>query len=79
MQTEFEEDGECAIVGVATHPDHRRRGLARSLIRHTEGRLLADGFKEVYLQFDTESAKRLYEELEYRPVGRVAYHLPVSR
>ena len=44
-------------------------------MRYTEGRLAADGIREVYLQFDSEQAKRLYEKLEYLPVGRVAYLL----
>ena len=78
VQTEFEEEGECAIVGVATHPDCRRRGLAEALMRYTEARLLSDGIREVYLQFDSDSAGRLYEKLGYLPVGRVAYLVPVS-
>lgn len=78
VQTEFEEDGECAIVGVATHPDRQRRGLAGALMRYTEARLSSDGIREVYLQFDSEAAKKLYEKLGYLLIGRVAYLTPQS-
>jgi ribosomal protein S18 acetylase RimI-like enzyme len=57
------------LGGVATHPDHRRRGLARSCIARSL-RLLRDaGARSAYLSVDTQNPRQaltLYESCGFR-------------
>ena len=48
---------------VGTHPDFRRRGLARSVLSHAMSRMRAAGMDSVSLTYDANNlaARRLYE------------------
>jgi GNAT superfamily N-acetyltransferase len=64
-----ERHGVAAIGNVLTHPGHRRRGLARSLVA-TVGRRLLDTVPTVGLNVGTENtgARALYEDLGFVPL-----------
>ena len=68
------------LDGVATHPDHRRRGLARSCIARTLRLLRAMGASSAYLGVDTDNHNRalaLYESCGFRKVtGSTSYRKP---
>ncbi|QQA42416.1 GNAT family N-acetyltransferase [Pelagovum pacificum] len=61
--------GEAEILTIATAPNHRRKGLARSLLEsfHSETTAL-----EVFLEVaeDNHAAKSLYTTLGYTEAGR---------
>jgi ribosomal protein S18 acetylase RimI-like enzyme len=57
------------LNGVATHPDHRRRGLARACIAESLRRLRDAGATSAYLSVDTDNRNRalaLYESCGFR-------------
>jgi ribosomal-protein-alanine N-acetyltransferase len=60
---------EAHVMTLATHPDHRRRGYARRLIR--AGIEACPGASYVYLEVrqSNQSARRLYESLGFEAVG----------
>ncbi len=61
------------LDGVATHPGHRRRGLARAAIAESLLRLRAEGAVSAYLGVDTDNHNRalaLYEGLGFRVASR---------
>ena len=63
---------EVEIVTVATHPDHRRRGVARALLGELLDRWRAQGCAKVFLEVRTDNAAglALYADLGFAPVGR---------
>lgn len=63
------------LDAVATHPDHRRRGLARAAIAHSLRLLLDAGAVSAYLGVDTDNHNRalaLYESCGFRVATRSA-------
>ena len=71
------------LDSVATHPDHRRRGLARAAILRSLELLRAEGATSAYLGVDTDNHNRasaLYKSCGFRKVsGSAAYRKPFSR
>ena len=69
------EDGWLGVFCLATHPDHRRRGLARSTMNALHAWGLANGANNAYLQVaaDNEAAQALYADLGYRQHSRYGY------
>ncbi|MBN1438480.1 MAG: GNAT family N-acetyltransferase [Anaerolineales bacterium] len=65
------EAGAWLLSNVAVHPDFRRRGIARGLVRHAMDAVRAEGGRKIYLQVDAanESAARLYRELGFADIG----------
>ncbi len=65
------------VDGVSTHPDHRRRGLARIALADNLRRLATRGVESAYLGVDTDNQHRafaLYEDAGFRRVtGSTAY------
>jgi ribosomal protein S18 acetylase RimI-like enzyme len=59
------------IANVAVHPDHRRRGIARSLMEKTIDHVEGRGGQEVLLQVETgnQAAIDLYRSLDFSTVG----------
>lgn len=57
-----------------THPDHRRRGLARRVLGELERRAVAAGYRRTYLTTGPRQpeAKHLYLTTGYRPLFDVA-------
>ena len=68
------------VDGVATHPDHRRLGLARAALVDSLHRLAARGLTRAYLGVDTDNHNRafaLYEDAGFRKAsGSAAYRKP---
>ncbi len=74
-------DGAIGYVdAVATHPDHRRRGLARIALIENLHRLATRGISRAYLGVDTDNQNRafaLYEDAGFRKVtGSTTYRKP---
>ena len=63
-QTEFEERDSALIVGVATHPDYQRMGLAEACMVHLCRELQAEG-RTPWLQYDNPAAGKLYEKIGF--------------
>lgn len=65
-----QEEGEIITLGVL--PNHRRQGLAQTLIRLAESHLKSAGGKMMFLEVaaNNQAAKSLYEQLGYQEVGR---------
>jgi ribosomal protein S18 acetylase RimI-like enzyme len=59
------------ISNVAVHPEFRRRGIAREMVRHALGSIRQEGGRNVYLQVDAvnESALRMYREIGFAELG----------
>lgn len=67
-------NGQAVFEPVCTHPDHRRRGLAASLMREGLRRLRAHGAHDVVVGTGDEvAANRLYESLGFTEtyIGRI--------
>jgi ribosomal-protein-alanine N-acetyltransferase len=60
------------ILTIATHPDHRRKGLARQLLTEAEKILHGEGVVTLFLDVSelNDSAKSLYKSCGYQAVGR---------
>lgn len=56
-----------AVSDMVTHPDYRRRGVARVLLRHMEGIAYSNGGRILYLYTDekNEPACHLYEACRF--------------
>ncbi len=65
------EEGAWLISNVAVHPEFRRRGIARGLVRHALDMIRREGGRKVYLQVDAvnESAVRMYREIGFVEIG----------
>jgi len=69
--------GTGEVLNLAVSPDHRRRGLARALLRAGLSTLRKHRIEEVYLEVreSNRSAQALYLSSGFRPVGqRAAYY-----
>lgn len=62
------------IASLATHPDHRRRGLGRGLVGHILDALIEQKASVVTLHVSTtnEAAIRLYQSFGFRAVEEIA-------
>ena len=60
---------DCGVYAVGTLPAWRRRGLARSLVEHVLADAQRRGARTATLQ-STRMGQRLYESLDFEPVGR---------
>ncbi|MRG97553.1 GNAT family N-acetyltransferase [Polyangium spumosum] len=62
-------DGCLYVSWVATHPDHRRRGYAEAVMRHSlEEAAAATGLRRTVLHA-SEMGRPVYEAMGYRPVA----------
>lgn len=64
--------GEAEVLSIATRPDRRRRGVARTLMEAALTRARALGATRAFLEVaaDNAAAQRLYAGLEFAEVGR---------
>jgi len=68
---------EAEILTIAVHPDFRRRGVARGLLRALMARCAAQGVRRLFLEVSVHNAPAaaLYAALGFVPVGlRRAYY-----
>jgi ribosomal protein S18 acetylase RimI-like enzyme len=66
------------IANVAVHPDHRRRGIAKTLTEEAIARIGARGIDEVWLHVDedNDAARRLYDQLGFiEQARRTTWHV----
>ena len=69
-------DGLSELVGVATPPRYRRRGIATALSAAAVGAQFAAGAEAVILTAQDAAAGRIYERVGFRPFGvSLAYSL----
>ncbi len=69
-------DGLSELVGVATPPSYRRRGIATALSAAVVGAQFTAGAEAVILTAQDEAAGRIYERIGFRPFGTaLAYSL----
>lgn len=63
--------GEAEILTLATHPDHRRRGLAREVLAELESRGADAGARVIFLEVDVGNApaRALYAAASYNRAG----------
>lgn len=71
IMTNADGTGHITTIGVA--PEHRRRGLANKLLRHTENALQKRNINTVMLEVrvSNREAQRLYHEFGYAVVQRL--------
>jgi ribosomal protein S18 acetylase RimI-like enzyme len=76
------QEREWLLSNVAVHPDYRRRGIGRELVRFALAEVRALGGRQVYLQVDVEnrSAANIYRDLGFQDIGcRATWFLPAGR
>ena len=63
----------CAyIYAVATHPEHRGKGLCRALLEDTHAHLKRQGYASAVLVPEQPSLREMYEKLGYQTCTRVS-------
>lgn len=72
VQTAYEEVGKAVITGVATHPEHRRKGYGYACLSKLTSELLEEN-KILYLQYDDEAAGNMYKQMGYKNIGRMEF------
>lgn len=60
------------VYAVVTHPDHRGRGLCRTLLTDTQDHLSGHGYTAVLLVPEQPALRRMYEKLGYRTCTAVS-------
>jgi len=62
---------EAHILNIATHPDFRRRGIARALLSFTLSRLKEKGVREIFLEVRRSNApaQKLYHDFGFKKIG----------
>jgi predicted GNAT family acetyltransferase len=70
-QTSYENDNSAIIIGVATHPQYRRKGYASKCLSKLCRELVKEG-KDLYLQYDNIEAGKIYNKLGFVDIGRMA-------
>lgn len=67
-ETTAENSKSAMIVGVCTHPDHRRNGYATSIVSKLCKDLLEDG-KTLCLFYDNVEAGKIYKNIGFEDIG----------
>lgn len=70
-QSVYEQKDSAIIVGVATKPIHRKKGLATKCLIKLCKELLVEEGKILYLQYDNPKAGELYKRLGFKDIGRM--------
>ncbi len=72
--------GEAHLLNVCVRPSERNRGHGRALVRHMIDRAVARKARTVFLEVRASNAvaRRLYETLGFREVGRHKNYYPAD-
>jgi ribosomal protein S18 acetylase RimI-like enzyme len=65
--------GTSELAGVGTRPEHRGRGIAAAVVANLTEAMFTKGNSSVWLEYDGDGSRRVYERLGYRPGGRRLY------
>lgn len=65
--------GTAHLISLAVHPQYRKLGVAKSLVKTLIGRLKAGGFMKVTLEVrvSNKPAMTLYQSLGFKPSGKL--------
>ncbi|MFJ2738464.1 GNAT family N-acetyltransferase [Streptomyces sp. NPDC087440] len=66
-------EGTAELAGVATRSAFRRCGIAGAVTAALTGTLFARGARSVWLEYEGEGSRRIYERVGYRPHGTRLY------
>ena len=66
LDCEFQGQKQAYIYAVATHPDHRGKGLCRRLMEQTHDVLKQQGYTAALLRPADEGLRRMYRKMGYR-------------
>ena len=72
LDCEFQGQKQAYIYAVATHPDHRGKGLCRQLMEKTHEVLKQQGYTAALLRPADEGLRRMYRKMGYRTATCVA-------
>jgi predicted GNAT family acetyltransferase len=65
--------GTSELAGVATRPAFRGRGIATAVTAALTEAMFARGARSVWLEYEGDGSRRVYERLGYRPEGTRLY------
>jgi ribosomal protein S18 acetylase RimI-like enzyme len=68
----YQEQKQAYIYAVATHPDHRGKGLCRRLLKDVHKHLVETGYESAMLVPETESLRQMYRKLGYEDCTTVS-------
>ena len=68
----FRDQKQAYVYAVATHPDHRGKGLCRRLMDMTHDKLKEQGYTAALLRPANEGLRRMYRKMGYRDATRVS-------
>jgi [ribosomal protein S18]-alanine N-acetyltransferase len=69
--------GEAEVLSVAVHPDHRKQGIAQSILAYSLNRLAQQNVTQVFLEVaqDNAAARALYARNHFTQIGlRKSYY-----
>lgn len=66
LDCEFRGQKQAYVYAVATHPDHRGKGLCRKLMAQAHEILKAQGYTAALLRPASDSLRRMYRKMGYR-------------
>ncbi|MCT4634468.1 MAG: GNAT family N-acetyltransferase [Firmicutes bacterium] len=69
-QTDFEEEKQCVIVGVATDRQVRRKGIASILVDYLIKELKSEN-KDIYIQYEEKMVGKFYEKLGFVKIDQL--------
>jgi predicted GNAT family acetyltransferase len=62
-------EGFTELVGIATLPDHRRRGIAGAVTAHMARIAFAEGVHTAFLTAADDAASRVYQRSGFHRIG----------
>jgi len=72
LDCEYRNQKQAYLYAVATHPDHRGRGLCRRLMDRTHALLKEQGYHAALLRPADEGLRRMYRNMGYRTCTAVS-------
>lgn len=72
LDCEYKGQKQAYIYAVATHPDHRGKGLCRQLMDRVHALLKAEGYSAALLRPADNGLRRMYRKMGYRDATRVS-------